>query len=121
MRRFFLSTLTIALFFSIFTSMTFASNDPMDASPQEVVGGMSEKVVRGVTNIATGWVEFPKQIFLTFKNEGVVKGIFIGPLKGVGMTVVRTVSGAAEVGTFIIPFPGFYDPFFDPAYVWQKE
>ena len=52
---------------------------------------------------------------------GVAKGIFVGPLRGLGMTLVRTVSGAGETLTFMIPFPGFFDPYFEPAYVWQKE
>jgi putative exosortase-associated protein (TIGR04073 family) len=45
----------------------------------------------------------------------------VGPLKGIGMTVVRTVAGAGETATFYLAYPGFYDPYFDPAYVWQKE
>jgi putative exosortase-associated protein (TIGR04073 family) len=91
-----------------------------DSSPQEVVDGMANKLVRGVANVATGWLEFPKQIYLTFKEEGVAKGLTVGPLKGVGMTLVRTVSGAGEAVTFFVAYPGFYDPYFDPPYVWQK-
>ena len=92
-----------------------------ESSPQEVVGAMSNKLARGVANTATGWGEFPKQIYTTFKNEGAARGIFIGPLKGLGMTLVRTASGLMEFFTFFVPYPGFYDPYFDPAYVWQKE
>ena len=91
------------------------------SSPQELVDAMSNKVVRGVANVFTGWLEFPKQIYLTFKEDGVAKGIFVGPLKGVGMTLVRTVAGMGETATFFVAYPGFYDPFFEPAYVWQKE
>jgi putative exosortase-associated protein (TIGR04073 family) len=92
-----------------------------DASPQQVVGGMANKMVRGVANLSTGWLEFPKQIYLTSKEEGLAKGVTVGPLKGIGMTLVRTVSGAGEALTFFIAYPGFFDPFFDPSYVWQKE
>ena len=92
-----------------------------DESPQDVAQGMSEKLVRGVSNAATGWVELPKQIVLTFQNDGVTKGIFVGPLKGLGMTIVRTVSGVAEIVTFFHPAPGFYEPYFEPEFVWQKE
>lgn len=91
------------------------------ASPQEVVDGMANKLVRGVANIGTGWMEFPKQIYLTCRDDGFAKGLTVGPLKGIGMTVVRTVSGAGETATFFLAYPGFYDPYFDPAYVWQKE
>ena len=91
------------------------------SSPQEVVDGMANKLVRGVANVATGWLELPKQIYLTIKEDGVTKGLTVGPLKGVGMTLVRTVIGAGEVATFFVAYPGFYDPYFEPPFVWQKE
>ncbi len=91
------------------------------SSPQEVVDGMANKLVRGVANIGTGWLEFPKQIYLTFKDEGVAKGMTVGPIKGVGMTLVRTIAGVGETATFFMAYPGFYEPYFDPAYVWEKE
>lgn len=92
-----------------------------DVGPQEIVDGMANKLARGVTNVATGWLEFPKQIRLTYQEEGLAKGMTVGPLKGIGMTLVRTVSGAGEALTFFVAYPGFFDPFFDPPYVWQKE
>jgi len=91
------------------------------STPQEVADGMGTKLVRGVANVATGWGEFPKQIYYTVKEDGWGKGLAVGPFKGIVMMLVRTVSGAVEVMTFAVPYPGFYDPYFDPAYVWQKE
>jgi putative exosortase-associated protein (TIGR04073 family) len=91
------------------------------STPQEVADGMGTKLARGVANFATGWVEIPKQIYYTTKEDGWGKGLAVGPFKGIVMMLVRTVSGAAEVLTFPVPYPGFYEPFFDPAYVWQKE
>lgn len=90
------------------------------AAPQEVVEGISNKAVRGAANVATGWLEFPKQIYLTFRDDGVAAGLFAGPLRGVGMTLVRTVGGAVELGTFLLPIPGFYDPLITPAYPWKE-
>ena len=55
------------------------------------------------------------------KEGGAVKGIFLGPLKGIGMTVMRTLAGAGELATFFVPYPGFYDPFIEPQYVWENE
>src|SRR5665647_2128983 len=46
-----------------------------DASPQEIVDGMANKIARGVTNIATGWLELPKQIYTTCKEEGIARGL----------------------------------------------
>jgi len=92
-----------------------------NSSPPDVVDGMAGKAGRGLANIATGWLEIPQQIYTTYKEDGVAKGVLLGPLKGLGMTLVRTVSGAGELMTFFVAYPGFYDPYFDPAYVWQKE
>jgi putative exosortase-associated protein (TIGR04073 family) len=92
-----------------------------NSSAQEVVNGMATKAGRGIANMTTGWLELPKQIYVTSKDDGVVKGILIGPLKGIGMTIARTVVGVGEFATFFLAYPGFYDPYFDPPYVWQKE
>lgn len=92
-----------------------------NASAQEVVDGMAGKFGRGVANTATGWIEFPKQIYVTWSEDGAGRGVLIGPLKGVGMTVVRTLAGVGEVATFFLAWPGFYDAYLDPPYVWQKE
>lgn len=92
-----------------------------NSSAQEVVDGMATKAGRGLANMTTGWLELPKQIYTTSKEDGVAKGILIGPFKGIGMTIARTVVGVGEFATFFLSFPGFYDPYIDPPYVWQKE
>ena len=96
---------------------TFRSVD--DASAEEVVAGMSAKASRGLVNVATGWLEFPRQIHSTYKEHGALQGCLVGPFKGVGMMVVRTFSGALEFATFYLAFPGFYDPYLEPRYVWD--
>jgi putative exosortase-associated protein (TIGR04073 family) len=92
-----------------------------EASPQQVVDGMANKLARGVANVTTGWLELPKQIVITYREEGLAKGLTVGPLKGIGMTLVRTAAGAGEALTFFVAYPGFFEPLFDPSYVWQKE
>ena len=116
------------LFVSCLASLLFAGTAVASgyrsietASPQDIVEGMATKGVRGVANILTGWVEIPKQIYVTGKETGWVRGSIIGPLKGIGMTVVRTVSGAGELLTFFVAYPGFYDPWIEPRFVWMKE
>ena len=91
------------------------------ATPQEIADGMGSKLMRGVANVTTGVGEFPKQIYYTTKEDGWAKGLIVGPFKGLVMTFIRTISGVGEVATFFLPYPGFYDPYFDPGYVWQKE
>ena len=91
------------------------------SSPQKVMNGMANKAARGMTNVTTGWLELPKQIYLTYSEEGAVMGVLVGPLKGLGMTLVRTAAGVGELATFFVAAPGFYDPYFEPDFVWQKE
>ena len=96
-------------------------NSIEDSSPQKLVDAMATKAARGIANTALGWVEFPKQIYLTINEDGVARGVFIGPMKGVGMTLIRTVAGVGEFVTFFVAYPGFYNPYFEPAFVWEKE
>jgi len=124
LKRSLLMTILVLALCSVGTERQALAKSSMtidDASPQEVVDGMANKIARGVANIATGWLEIPKQIYITCKEEGYAKGLTVGPLKGLGMTLVRTAAGVGETVTFVVAYPGFYDPLFDPSYVWQKE
>ncbi len=123
-KRLLMAAVSAGVFMLLLCNNVFAEDDlrPIeDHSAQDVVGGMGNKAARGITNVATGWLELPKQIYVTSKDGGAVQGIFLGPLKGIGMTIARTLAGAGELVTFFIPYPGFYDPFIEPQYVWQKE
>jgi putative exosortase-associated protein (TIGR04073 family) len=95
--------------------------DTAAAEDQSIPSQIGAKFVRGSANIATGWVEIPKQIYLVGKKEGWVQGTFRGPLEGFGMFIARTVAGAYEVLTFPIPLPPRYQPMLLPDYVWQEE
>lgn len=124
MRKRFVLLATLALAIALVTAERSQAADSRTvdtASPQEVVDGMANKLARGVANIGTGWWEFPKQIYLTCRDEGAAKCVTVGPLKGIGMTLVRTAAGIGETATFFLAYPGFYDPYLDPPYAWQKE
>ena len=119
-----LRQLLAALIVLMFCSAAIASDAYKtieSSSPQEIVDGMAAKGVRGATNIVTGWLELPKQIYVTGKETTWLRGAVIGPFKGIGMTFVRTLAGVGELATFFVAYPGFYDPWFEPSYVWQKE
>ena len=79
---------------------------------------MAIKFTRGITNTVTSIVELPKQTILTGREMGAF-GYIIGPIKGVGMTFYRGVTGIMETIFCMVPQPGYYDPMIDPAYVWQ--
>ena len=91
------------------------------ASAQNIVDAMAAKGVRGAANLVTGWAEIPKQIYVTGEEGGWLRGAVVGPFKGIGMALVRTVSGAGELATFFIAYPGYYDPWIEPRFVWQPE
>lgn len=118
------SYMMLAAFLAVFCGAESFADDLRqveESSPQTVTGGMANKFARGMANTATGWLELPKQIYVTCREEGTVQGILIGPLKGIGMTLARTLAGVGEIATFFAPTPGFYDPFMEPDYVWQEE
>ncbi|HJV35676.1 exosortase system-associated protein, TIGR04073 family [Geomonas sp.] len=124
-KRFVMQTLLVlAVCLCLTPGRARAQSDTLDiddASAQEIVGGMSNKFARGVTNIGTGWLEFPKQIYTTTQEEGVTKGVLLGPIKGIGMTVARTLAGVGDAALFFVSYPGFFSPLIDPPFVWEKE
>ncbi len=115
---------TAGILFLLATSMPAMADGYRNietASAQDVVDAMAAKGVRGAANLATGWAEIPKQIYVTGQDGGWLRGAVIGPFKGIGMAIVRTVSGAGELATFFVAYPGYYDPWIEPRFVWQPE
>ena len=76
------------------------------------------KLLRGVTNVLTGWVEIPKRVHETTEASGAGAGFTYGVLRGVGYGFVRTAAGAYEVITFPVPAPPDFRPVMHPAYVF---
>lgn len=89
-----------------------------DQQPEMIAEKMAVKLTRGVTNALTSIVELPKQTILTGRDMGPV-GYIVGPIKGVGMTFYRGLTGLVEVVFCMVPQPGYYDPMMDPEFVWQ--
>ncbi|MFH1856317.1 MAG: exosortase system-associated protein, TIGR04073 family [Candidatus Omnitrophota bacterium] len=79
------------------------------------------KLGRGIVNTATGWLEVPKRIYNTAKDENVMVGITVGTAKGIGWGVTRTAVGIYEVVTFPFPIPTGYKQIIDPEYVFTSE
>ena len=61
------------------------------------------KLARGTVNVSLGWTEIVHQMILVYRDKGHIGGLFLGPLKGLAFAVARTVTGAFEVITFLIP------------------
>ncbi|PIU41256.1 MAG: exosortase system-associated protein, TIGR04073 family [Candidatus Omnitrophica bacterium CG07_land_8_20_14_0_80_42_15] len=82
---------------------------------------MTRKLGRGVGNILTGWIEVPKNIYDTSVESNVFAGLTLGLVKGIGMTVMRTVVGVYETATFPVPLPEDYKPIVEPEFVIQTK
>jgi putative exosortase-associated protein (TIGR04073 family) len=93
----------------LFSSFSFAQ-DPV------------KKLCRGVLNITTGFLEMPKNIRDTGKEDGLGMALTYGFIKGAFGTVRRMAVGLYEVVTFLIPAPKDYGPVLtDPEYFFGKE
>jgi putative exosortase-associated protein (TIGR04073 family) len=90
-----------------------------EQQPEMIAEKMAIKFSRGAANTFTGIAELPKQTILTGRDMGAIGYVVVGPLKGIGMTVYRTVIGLTELIFFAVPQPGYYDPMIDPTYVWE--
>ena len=84
--------------------------------------GPADKLIRGVANIFSGWIEIPQTIgeeWLASKNATV--GIVAGFFKGTVQTIGRMASGAWDVITFPAAIPAGYEPLYKPDYVLDQE
>jgi putative exosortase-associated protein (TIGR04073 family) len=99
-------SLVIAISF-VFSSQAIASGSNFNAS--------GERFVSGIANMATGWVELPKNVVLTGQKDGPIYGITVGLAMGLMHTVGRTLVGALDVATFWMPLK----PSVNPPYIWE--
>ena len=112
--------LTVLIAFAVSGSL-MAQDQKIYKAPERSVDKMGIKMVRGVTNIATGWGEFPRQIYRSGKEDGILYALPYGLARGLTMTFLRTMYGVAEMLFFYIPFDGGYESALNPAYVWEVE
>jgi len=81
---------------------------------------MGKKLMRGLANVVTGWVELPKNIYDTSVEDNIFSGLTVGLAKGVGMAIVRTGAGVYETVTFPFPIPEDYAPVLEPEFVFSE-
>jgi len=91
------------------------------AMPAAIADGYGNQVVdkfsRGFANSLTGWLELPKNIVNTTKQDNIGMGLTVGLVKGLAHTVGRTVVGVLELVTFFIP----NKPVVQPTYAWDFD
>ena len=114
----------LAVFFGMFLFLAqiksaWAAN--FEVSPTANVGygtGVGKKLGRGISNIAFGWLEFPKGIEDVGEQNNFIAGITWGPIYGLGRAAARTVAGAYEVVTFPVPVPPNFEALIKPEFMF---
>ena len=95
-------------FLFLFSSQAVAADSNISKS--------GKKLLCGVTNVITGFVELPKNVMLKNQQEGGnFYGVAVGLAAGIMHSVGRTAIGLMDTVTFIIPT----SPSVTPHYVWQ--
>jgi putative exosortase-associated protein (TIGR04073 family) len=82
---------------------------------------MCTKLGRGLTNIATGWFEVPKNMGPGITKGDLVSAFFMGLPKGCFMTVVRMAAGVYDAVTFPFPVPQDYKPLLEPEFAFKEK
>lgn len=79
------------------------------------------KLGRGLTNLATGWLEIPKEIAAQLHEKGEIPAFLSAPWLGLVKGLGRMLVGIYDAATCLIPFPKGYKPVIQPEYVFEKS
>ena len=97
----------------ILSALLFIS--PQAAMAHDYVEGVGDKLAHGLANTVTGIGELPKNIIIETNQNGPAYGIPVGFLTGILHGVGRTLTGAVDLVTFIIPTK----PIIYPDFIWN--
>ena len=86
-------------------------NAQADSYPEK----MGVKLATGVANVVTGVAEIPKNMMITSSTKGTVYGVTAGFFVGLIHTLGRTLSGAVDIVTFVVPTTSIVKP----TYIWD--
>lgn len=101
----------LCLFFSQ-SAMAYTANSPASESYSYASG---EKLVSGLANVVTGVAEIPKSLIIYTRDNGVGYGVTVGLAAAIMHTVGRTLFGALDVVTFMLPT----GPTVSPSFIWN--
>ena len=102
---------------AILSATTVAAREVQIYRQQSDVQKMMHKFGRGVTNVLTCWVEWPRNVAIEWEKTDPATGAVLGTVKGVGWTAARLVSGAYEIVSFPFPVPEDYAAMMEPEFV----
>jgi len=106
MKKLFKSLLVVSVLFFLSSQSAMA---------QSYTYASGEKFVGGLTNVVTGFVELPKNLINATEERGLPYGMTVGLATGIMHTVGRTVVGALDLVTFMIPTGSSVSP----VYIWE--
>ena len=86
------------------------------AQAEDYKGNVGNKLVRGLANAVTGFIEIPREIGVVTHQHGIIHGATIGLVKGVAYAVGRHLTGAFDIAFFFVPSRSITDP----EFVWDK-
>ena len=104
----------ISLLLAILIMVSFVCTDVY-------AGNAIGKLGRGIANVATGWVEIPKEMINVTEQDNDIKGFFVAPFTGLWKGISRTFCGVYEIITFPLPIPAEYAPVIEPEYVLSQD
>ena len=88
------------------------------AEPPRVYGPR-DKLVRGLGNFFTGFIEIPRNMYNVTRDQNLLSRWTVGLGEGLGYTALRMVTGVYEVVTFPFSIPENYEPVVKPEFVWE--
>ena len=107
MKKLFKSLLVVSVLFFFSSQVAMAQSYPFASG---------EKFVGGLTNVVTGIAELPKNMIIATEENGLPYGMTVGFATGIMHTVGRTLVGALDLVTFMIPTGSSVAP----LYIWDN-
>ncbi|MGR8931303.1 MAG: exosortase system-associated protein, TIGR04073 family [Gammaproteobacteria bacterium] len=96
--------------------LTYAALTASPARAESYLSGFVNKFSQGVANMATGFIEIPKNIINITEERNIFVGMTWGLFRGTVHGVSRTLVGGVEFISSPIPSSEFASP----AYVWDR-
>ncbi len=96
--------------------LTGALMTAQSANADSYLSGFTNKLSQGLANMATGFIEVPKNVINITDEDNIFVGMTWGVLRGAGQGVGRTLVGAVEFLSAPVPS----NEFAAPTYVWER-
>jgi putative exosortase-associated protein (TIGR04073 family) len=96
----------------ILSALLFVSPQAM---AHDYIEGVGDKLAHGLANTVTGIGEIPKNMIIETNEKGPAYGIPVGLFTGILHGIGRTLTGAVDLVTFVIPTK----PIIQPDFIWK--